>query len=328
MNRRIGVVLVASILAVSGCAADPEQVEVEVPLALAEGCAPAGEQVESIVVVGAFGDLPEVTIEGPLVVEQTQRAVVIEGEGVGVDDGDRLMIDYALYNGRNGEKIEDSGFDEFSPALMRLDSTALLPGILLTVGCSTVGSRVVGVIPAFDAFGVEGAPEFGLNPGDSLVFLVDIISIKPPPEPPLDRIEGEPADPSEGFPRVSYAESGEPTVTIPEGDVPSEFAVDVVIEGSGALVDSDSEVIVHYHGVNWNTTQVFDSSWARGQPASFFISGVVAGFREGLVGQKIGSRVIIVIPAELGYGPIGGTQDGSIGPTDTIVFVVDILGVT
>ncbi|MEY2899922.1 MAG: hypothetical protein RL247_88, partial [Actinomycetota bacterium] len=47
----------------------------------------------------------------------------------------------------------------------------------------------------------------------------------------------------------------------------------------------------------------------------------------GLVNQTVGSRVIIIIPPELGYGPSGGTADGSIGPTDTIVFVVDILGV-
>lgn len=311
----------------SGCAADPVDIEADGPATVADGCATSGEQVESIVVVGAFGDVPEVSIEGPLVVGQTQRTVVIEGAGIGVSNGDNLVIDYALYNGRNGEKIEDSGFDEFSPTLMRLDTTTLLPGISLTVACSTVGSRVVGLIPASDAFGVEGAPEFGLNPGDTLVFLVDIISIKPPPEPPLDRIEGEPAEPSEGFPSVSYAESGEPTVTIPDGDAPIEFGVDIVIEGSGALVEPGAVVTIHYHGVNWNTTEIFDSSWSRGQPATFPTDGVIPGFREGLVGQKVGSRVIIVIPAELGYGPMGGTPDGSIGPTDTIVFVVDILGV-
>jgi peptidylprolyl isomerase len=120
---------------------------------------------------------------------------------------------------------------------------------------------------------------------------------------------------------------GAPSVTIPEGDAPTEFALDVVIEGSGALVEPGSVVVVHYHGVNWNTGEVFDSSWSRGAPASFPTGGVIPGFRDGLIGQTVGSRVIIVIPAELGYGPSGGTPDGSIGATDTIVFVVDILGV-
>jgi peptidylprolyl isomerase len=54
---------------------------------------------------------------------------------------------------------------------------------------------------------------------------------------------------------------------------------------------------------------------------------VIPGFRDGLIGQTVGSRVIIVIPPDLGYGPSGGTGDGAIGAEDTIVFVVDILGV-
>ncbi len=100
-----------------------------------------------------------------------------------------------------------------------------------------------------------------------------------------------------------------------------------MVEGDGVEVAGGDVVVVHYHGVNWNTGEVFDSSWERGEPASFPTGGVIPGFRDGLIGQSVGSRVIIVIPAELGYGPSGGTSDGSIGPTDTIVFVVDILGV-
>jgi peptidylprolyl isomerase len=186
---------------------------------------------------------------------------------------------------------------------------------------------VVGVIPAAEAFGPEGAPEFGLEPGHGLVFVVDVISIKPPAEPPLDRIEGEASEPGEGFPSIEYAESGEPTVVIPEGDVPAEFAFSTVITGTGAEVGAGDIVVVHYHGVNWNTGEVFDSSWSRNEPATFPTGGVIPGFRDGLIGQTVGSRVIIVIPADLGYGPSGGTGDGSIGAEDTIVFVVDILGV-
>jgi peptidylprolyl isomerase len=313
---------------VSGCAADSDTAAQEALTGLVGECAPGGDQVEAITVNGAFGEVPDVTFEPPLAITQTQRAVVIEGSGVVVANGDDLVIDYALYNATTGDKIEDSGFDEFSPTVLRLDTEApVFAGVSLTTFCSTVGSRVVGLIPATDAFGPDGAPEFGLNPGDALIFVVDIISIKPPAEPPLDRIEGEPREPSEGFPGVEYDELGAPTVTIPEGDAPTEFALDVVIEGSGALVDSGSVVVLHYHGVNWNTGEVFDSSWARGAPASFPTGGVIPGFRDGLIGQTVGSRVIIVIPTELGYGPSGGTPDGSIGATDTIVFVVDILGV-
>jgi peptidylprolyl isomerase len=75
--------------------------------------------------------------------------------------------------------------------------------------------------------------------------------------------------------------------------------------------------------VSWTTGEVFDSSWQRGVPASFSTDGVIAGFRDGLVGQTVGSRVIITIPPDLGYGPYEAGSPAS----GTIVFVVDILGV-
>lgn len=328
MKQFVGLALCASILVLAGCSAEPEGAEGTSAAAIQDGCTPGGPEVESVLVEGAFGSVPEVTFEAPLTVTETQRAVVLDGEGEAVANGDDLVIDYALYNATSGEKIEDSGFNETSPTVFRLDTAApVFAGVSLTAACSTTGSRVVGLVPSQDAFGEQGAPEFGLNPDDVLLFVIDIISIKPPPVPPLDSVVGEPREPSEGFPAVEYDEIGQPTVTIPEGDVPTEFGVDVVLEGAGAVVEAGSVVIVHYHGVNWNTGETFDSSWARGEPASFPTGGVIPGFRDGLIGQTVGSRVLIVIPAELGYGPSGGSPDGSIGPTDTIMFVVDILGV-
>lgn len=327
MKRSLGLALLAGILVVSGCAAGAEGTDGKSAAAVQDGCTPGGPEVESVVVEGEFGAVPEVTFESPLTVTETQRAVVLEGSGELVENGNELFIDYALYNATSGEKIEDSGFSEASPTVFRLDTAApALVGVSLTAACSTAGSRVVGLIPAKDAFGDQGAPEFGLNTGDVLLFVIDIISIKPPAIPPLERVEGEPREPSEGFPAVVFDESGAPTVTIPEGDVPTEFALDVLIEGSGAVVEPGAVVVVHYHGVNWNTGETFDSSWARGEPAIFPTGGVIPGFRDGLVGQTVGSRVLIVIPAELGYGPVGGSGE-AIGPTDTIMFVVDILGV-
>ena len=328
MKRSLSVAFgLSSLLVIAGCAAETTEQSVEQALAVAEGCAPSGAEVEAVSVSGEFGAAPVVTFEAPLSAVLTQRFVAIEGEGVEVQDGDILSIDYSLYNAATGDLIEESGYTEVSPTVLSLDTDAPnFVGVSLTAACSTVGSRVVGLIPPLEAFGADGATEFGLGAGESLLFIVDVIEIKPPPEPPLERLEGESADPPAGFPEVTYDDDGAPTVTIPEGDIPTEFALSAVIEGAGAEVGGGDVVVVHYHGVNWNTGEVFDSSWERGSPASFPTGGVIAGFRDGLVGQTVGSRVIIVIPPELGYGPSGGTPDGSIGATDTIVFVVDILG--
>ena len=78
---------------------------------------------------------------------------------------------------------------------------------------------------------------------------------------------------------------------------------------------------------HFDSGRVFDSSWSRGQPAQFPIGTgqVVAGWDEGLVGQTVGSQVLIVVPPDKGYGVAGESQAGITG-TDTLVFVVDILG--
>ena len=86
-------------------------------------------------------------------------------------------------------------------------------------------------------------------------------------------------------------------------------------------------MVVQYTGVNWRTGKVFDSSWSRDEPFAFILGEgqVIKGWDDGLLGQKVGSRVMLVIPPADGYGSAGNSGAGIKG-TDTIVFVVDILG--
>jgi peptidylprolyl isomerase len=131
--------------------------------------------------------------------------------------------------------------------------------------------------------------------------------------------------PTEGFPEVALADDGTPTVTIPDAAPPQELKIALLKKGDGAKVKDGANVVVHYVGINWNTKAVFDSSWSRGAPATFNTSGVIPGFTAALVGQKVGSQVIVIIPPDQGYGPAGNPPD--IGGTDTLVFVIDILGI-
>ena len=88
-------------------------------------------------------------------------------------------------------------------------------------------------------------------------------------------------------------------------------------------------VVTQYVGEIWRTSKVFDSSWSRGEPFGFTIgatpSQVITGWDKGLIGQTVGSRVMLVVPPGDGYGKTGSSQAGIKG-TDTLVFVVDILG--
>ncbi len=100
----------------------------------------------------------------------------------------------------------------------------------------------------------------------------------------------------------------------------------VLIKGTGPVVAAGQTITVHYTGVIWASGKQFDSSWDRGQPIDFQIGvgKVIAGWDEGLVGQTVGSQVLLVIPPDKGYGSAGQSSAGISG-TDTLVFVVDIL---
>jgi len=116
-----------------------------------------------------------------------------------------------------------------------------------------------------------------------------------------------------------------PALTFPESPAPTELAALVLTRGDGDLVEAGQEIEVHYLGQAW-AGRVFDNSYDRGSTISFPIGqgAVIAGWDEGLVGQQIGSRVLLSIPPHLGYGDRGVPQAGIRGG-DTLVFVVDIV---
>lgn len=324
-------------LILAGCAAgeaDPaalgEDAEAQggsEPMAPGE-CQPSGPDVESLEVSTDLDAPPEITFSSALNPDSTERMVVVEGAGEQVKAQDRVTLSYAYFNGETGEKIGHIGYEDEAPDMIPIEpETPYLVGLVHTLMCSSNGSRVAGVIPAEEAFGAEGAPEFGLGPDVSIIFIADILDIQPPPPPPLEELVAPQQPVPEGFPTVEFS-GGTPDVEFPEGEIPDSYQVAAVIDGEGDMVYDGATVVVQYHGVNWNTGETFDSSFERGEPQAFPTTqgSLIPGFRDGLVGQNVGSRVLITIPPALGYGPQGGTQDGAIGAEDTIFFVVDILG--
>ena len=126
------------------------------------------------------------------------------------------------------------------------------------------------------------------------------------------------------LPAVS-ANAGEvPTVTAPTGTPPAELTTKDIIVGTGAEVLPRSTLTVHYYLMTWSDGKVIESSWV-GQPATFALAQVVEGWQKGLPGAKVGGRRLLVLPPEMGYGAAGA---GPIGPNETLIFVVDILGVS
>ncbi|CAB4684058.1 unannotated protein [freshwater metagenome] len=128
-----------------------------------------------------------------------------------------------------------------------------------------------------------------------------------------------------GLPAVTGNAGEAPTISAPTGTPPTTLQTQDIIVGSGTEVVATSTLTVHYTLMSWSTGTVVESSWTSGQPATFPLSGVIAGWQQGLPGAKVGGRRLLVIPADLGYGPNGS---GPIGPNETLIFVVDIIGVS
>ena len=125
------------------------------------------------------------------------------------------------------------------------------------------------------------------------------------------------------LPVVSAVAGEVPTISKPEGSAPTQLTTKDIIVGTGKEVLPTSTLTVHYTLMAWSTGKIIESSWV-GQPATFPLAGVVEGWQKGLPGAKEGGRRLLILPPEMGYGAAGS---GPIGPNETLVFSVDIIGV-
>ena len=125
------------------------------------------------------------------------------------------------------------------------------------------------------------------------------------------------------LPTITRTATGAPAVDFAGAAKPEDLVVDVLEAGDGAPVAEGQNITVHYTGWLWDGAQ-FDSSWDRGQSISFGIArgSLIDGWVDGIVGQPVGSKLLLVVPPEAGYG------DRNMGPIpagSTLVFVVDVL---
>ena len=112
-----------------------------------------------------------------------------------------------------------------------------------------------------------------------------------------------------------------------EGAPPADLVIEDITVGDGPEAKTGQYVNVHYVGVAHSTGREFDASYNRGEPFAFPLGGgqVIAGWDQGVAGMKVGGRRRLTIPPHLGYGARGA--GGVIKPNETLIFVVDLLGV-
>lgn len=270
---------------------------------------------------GSASEAPKVEVKPkPLKVTETQTRVLKAGDGPVVKGDEIVSLKFVLLNGKDGSQL-DTNFDKQTLGL-NLGDAKLLPGIKKGVANQKVGSRLLVAMPPKDAFGDQGNANIKVAKDDTIVFLFDVVSATKP----LKSAEGKAVNPPKNLPSVKVQEGKAATITIPKGKKPPTKTVgQLLVKGKGAKVEAGQTLTVQYVGQVYPTGAVFDESWSK-QPTSFQIGGegLIKCWNDLLVGQNVGSRVVIVCPADTAYGdkPPSGSK---IGKGDTLIFAVDLL---
>lgn len=271
---------------------------------------------------GSATEAPKVEVKPkPLKVTETQTRVLKAGDGPVVKGDEIVSLNYVLLNGKDGSQL-DTNFGKQKLGL-NLGDKNLLPGIKKGVANQKVGSRILVAMPPKDAFGEQGNAQIKVAKDDTVVFLFDVVSATTP----LKSAEGKAVNPPKNLPSVKVQDGKPATITIPKGQKPPKDTVSqLLVEGTGPKVTAGQTIRVTYTGALWKNGKVFDSS--ANSPQGYFetVIGqkqVITAWDKELVGQTVGSRVLLVVPPKDGYGAAGSPP--KISGTDTLVFVVDIL---
>ncbi|MGW0914242.1 FKBP-type peptidyl-prolyl cis-trans isomerase [Streptomyces sp. NPDC002784] len=246
---------------------------------------------------------------------------VIAGNGGTVAENDYVQAHY-LGQVWATAKVFDNSYDRKTPLVIQLAKGSIIDGWRYALAGKKVGSRVQMAVPPTWGYGTQGNSQAGIKGTDTLVFVVDVQgtfnakSSAKGTEVAQDNVD---------LPKVGTSTDGKaPSIEVPDTDAPTKLVASYVLEGDGEEVGAEDSVLVQYKGVLWEDGKEFDATYTNKQLASFSLQQVVKGWAQGLTGKKVGSRVLIVIPPDLGYGD-NPPQGSGIKKDSTLVFSVDIL---
>ncbi|WP_329520570.1 FKBP-type peptidyl-prolyl cis-trans isomerase [Spirillospora sp. NBC_01491] len=289
---------------------------------LLTACSGAGDVM--VKVKGDYGQRPEVSFPKGDPAEGLAVRTLEDGKGAEARKGDLVVADYVGYRwSKDGRKLLASSFAGGRPGAF--PTGLLVPGLDRALTGARPGSRVVAKIPPEDGYGDKGDSVHQVGADDTLVYVLDVRAVYPRTAAAKGAMR---APSGAGLPRVAPAAAGgAPAITVPRSAAPKALRACTLIEGGGPRVGKGQLLALQYEGVFWRDGKVFDSSWADGRASAATIGTgqVMKGWDQALIGQKVGSRVLVVVPPALGYGAKGLAQAGIKG-SDTLVFVVDVLG--
>jgi hypothetical protein len=258
-------------------------------------------------------EAPGVEFTKPLEVAEPTVKVITEGSGERVKANQIAEISILALNGTDGSTLEDTFAGDPEPLELNDELKTSSAVIYNAFVGAKIGSHLALAVPGKAAAeGSEAQP--------SQLLVVKVLSAKEAPTV-LDKPEGETVTPPAGLPTVTENDKGVPEISVAGVAAPTALISQELIKGTGPEVKETDTLTVNYVGVTLTEGKVFDSSFDRGEKATFPLTGVIKGWTQGLTGKKVGSRVLLVIPKDLAYG-----EEGQGDAKGDLVFVVDILG--
>ncbi|CAN5497471.1 FKBP-type peptidyl-prolyl cis-trans isomerase [soil metagenome] len=316
------------------------------------GCAPSGSSSASasctpyyssgaasstVKVTGERTAAATATFPTPLVVTTPQVSQNTAGTGSKIQAGDQVDFEYTVYNAKTGESLGSSGYGASGSTRPRVGVAALLNGrptysVTRSLQCATTAERYTLVTTAKAGFGAGALSQNGISDSDVLVIVVSVVDHFP------GKSDGANLLPQDGLPSVITAVSGQPGIVLQEQTVPKDLRVETVKAGSGTTVKKNQTVHLKYTGWTWPTVSgakplTWDQrTWDADQAIDLKVTSTAdggqlpPGMYQAIVGAKVGSQVLVVIPPKDGF-PSGSAPTG-VDATSTLIMVIDVLGIT
>jgi peptidylprolyl isomerase len=266
----------------------------------------SGETSKLVSVKGTFGTSQKVSFPTPLAPQSVERSTLKRGTGEALQVGQPYSGLLTLGDGETGET------NAAGPVSLAV-SPKQFPGLAKAMQCVTVGSRVAVTGTAGEVFGQQ-AQQLGLTSTQPVVTVIDVERAL------LPRANGTPRPGSPGFPTVVLAPNGQPGVTVPKAPAPKSAKVETLKQGSGPALKASDTAVVNYTAVQWEDNTVSKSSWDDGSPVGWALKAgtkdatvAPAGTMKALIGAKVGSQLVVMVPATKG--------------ASSLIYVIDVLGV-
>lgn len=306
----------AAVLVVALCAGCSGSVD-------ADAVRTATGPVTGVSVSGPPGEEPAVRIVAPLEVTATSKRVLATGTGEPVQVDQLFVLGLTLYDGRTGSKIASTYDPGQAPFVVKSTDDTLFPALSQGLLGLRQGGRLAMALTGADAYGATAVPPPGVEPGDPVVAVADVLAA--PPVEVLDEPDGAAQEPPADAPGVILGEGGPVRIDFRGAGEPTGVVVVPLIEGTGPRVRDRSLVTLNHLDQAWGTRLPYASTYFQ-EPVVVPVGteGSTPAWDEALVGLRRGSRVLVIAPYQQARVPVSA----SVPERATIAWIIDILGVS